>query len=259
MKMNNYFEHIHDYLDGLLSQEENAAFDKELSINEALREETQSQKRLMDILKGQLIADQNLEDFKSSLKSYQKSYFGTSEAKASSEQANRLKEKQIPKTTSLRRWSMVIGVAACLLIGLNFLGIFSPNLMRLPAIPSETTRGGNNEQTLTEAIARYNAKEYDKSIPLFSTLLEKDSANIRFQYYLGLSHFGNKQLQEAVDILQPIAEGSSIYSDAATYYIAVIFWQENKNDQSASYAAKVLENSPYYKKAQLLLKKVSGF
>lgn len=246
--MENYFDKIQDYLDGLLSKGEDEDFKKELDLNAGLRKETENQKHLNEVIANRIKAEKGLNNLKHSLESNRATYFGSTKEKDS------LSSKS--KIISIKKWYISMAVAASILIGLNFMGIFSTDLAQLPSIQSEKTRGNNDQSILTEAIDKYNIQEYDESAILFSSLLEKDSTNVRFQYYLGLSYLGDKQPQVALELLLPIANGSSIYAEDATYFTAIAAWKQNQIDIATKYAKKIPSESAYYKNAKKLLKKV---
>ncbi len=251
--MKNYFDKIQDYLDGLLSQEEQNSFEKELSLNKELKDETQSQRYLNETIESRIKATDKLGKLKHNLKNNGKIYFSSSTADILKTQSTSTKGRIF----SIKKWGISIAAAACLLIGLNFLGVFSANLSQLPAIQSEITRGHNDQKILTAAIDQFNAEEYKRSIVLFSDLLKKDSINVRFQYYLGLSYLGDKQFQDAADILISIADGNSTYAEDASYFAAIAAWQQDKNDIAVKLLKRISSESTYYKKAKKLLKKLS--
>ncbi len=260
--MENYFDKIQDYLEDLLSKEEQAIFEKELNLNEELKKETENQRYLNQVIKDRISAKKGLEDFKSTLKSNRSIYFDSSQEntltskEAIANDLPNLSNTPTGKVISIKKWSISIAIAACLLIGLNFLGIFSTDLTQLPTIQSEITRNNNDQSVLIEAINNFNKKEYKNSTNLFSSLIEKDANNIRFQYYLGLSYLGDKQPQYASTLLIPIADGSSIYAEDAAYFAAIAAWQQQQINIATSYAEKISSKNPYYKKAQKLLKKI---
>lgn len=247
--MKNYFDQVQDYLDDNLSEEALRDFEKELSINEELKQEVNEQQKLIDLLKRRIETNKGLESFHETLESKRKIYFDTpslSEDLSSS----------TTKTFSLRKWSVSIGIAATLLIGLNFLGVFSTNLNKLPVLQSEITRSGSEEgDVLNTAVASFNEKDYKKSIQLFSELAALDSTNTRFNHYLGLSYVGDERWQEAIDVLVPLANGSSLYREDAAYFVALSAWELKDYNLTKEYADKVSVNNSYYKKAQKLLKK----
>lgn len=249
--MKNYFNQIQDYLDNLLSEEERQDFEKELFINEKLKQEMQEQKKLVALLERRIETNKGLESFHATLESKRKIYFDSPSIAT-----------DVPtpstKTFSLKKWGLSIGIAASLLIGLNFLGVFSSNLNELPVLQSEITRGGNNdEDVLNAAVTSFNDKDYKESILLFSELATSDSTNTRFNHYLGLSYVGDEHWQEAIDVLIPLANGNSLYREDAAYFVALSAWELKDPSLTKKYASIISENNSYYKKAQKLLKKIN--
>lgn len=263
--MKNYFTQIQDYLDGLLSQEEQEDFERELSLNEELNKETAIQKRLIEVITARVEADKGLKELKVTLNNNRKQYFSSvteSGLNQSNGNENRVStnldtptDKKVKEFT-FKKWGISIAAAACLLIGLNFLGLFSTNLEALPTLQSEITRSNNKQFTLTEAIEHFNSKDYKQSTLLFSDLLKEDSSNVRFQYYLALSYFGEELFEEAASQLESIANGQSLYAQDAAYFYAISTWKLDKNNLAIEYAKKVSSTNSYYKKAQKLIKKL---
>lgn len=262
--MKNYFDQIQDYLDGHLSQGEQEDFERELSLNEDLNKETVAQKHLIEVITARIKADKELKELKETLNNNRKRYFNSateSELNQNNENENTVSKLNAPtdkkvKEFTFKKWGISIAAAACLLIGLNFLGIFSANLEALPTLQSEITRSNDNQLTLTEAIDHFNSKEYKQSTLLFSDLLKDDPSNVRFQYYLALSYFGEEHFQEAENRLQLIADGHSLYAQDAAYFYAIRAWKQNKKDLAIEYANKVSPTNSNYKKARKLIKKL---
>lgn len=247
--MENQFIKIQDYLDDLLPEEERQLFEKELVINRELRDETELQRKINNTIHSRIEAQQGLMALQSTLANSKKQYFES----VISDNEN---IEPSPKVLPLKRWGITIAVAACLLMGLNFLGIFNSNLGQLPSLSSEVTRGSEDPGLLTDAISSFNEKDYKKSIQLFSELSVSNPTGARFQYYLALSYIGDKRWSEAIDTAIPIAEGTSLYHEDAAYFAALAALKLNDNNLALNYANKVSENSAYYKKAQRIIKKV---
>lgn len=246
--MKNYFNQVQDYLDDNLSEEALRDFETELSINEELKQEVKEQQKLIDLLKHRIETNKGLVSFHETLESKRKIYFDTPSLPTDLTPSS-------TKTFSFKKWGVSIGIAATLLIGLDFLGVFSANLNKLPVLQSEVTRSGSAEgEVLNTAVASFNDQDYKKSIQLFSELATIDSTNTRFNHYLGLSYVGDKRWQEAVDVLIPLANGNSLYREDAAYFVALSAWELKDYNLTKEYANKVSENNSYYKKAQKLLK-----
>lgn len=247
--MENYFSQIQDYLDGLLSEEERQLFEKELLINKELREEIALQRKINDTIRNRIEAQEGLTALKSTLDKTQKQYF---------ESASSADDVIVPSRNvfSFKKWGIAIGVAACLLISLNFLGIFNTGLHNVPSLPAEVTRNSDDQVLLTNAITSFNQKDFKKSIPLFSELTSAHPTSTRFQYYLALSYIGDKRWSDAMDTAIPVADGTSLYKDDAAYFTALAAWELNNESLALNYAKKVSKSSEYYGKAQRIIKKI---
>ncbi len=246
--MEKYIDKIQDFLDGLLSEEERNSFEKELATNDELMEEVRMQKKLNEVIRSRIEASVRIDELKVSLAKNREKYFVSSISKIKNSLST-------PKVFSLKKWTITIGVAACLLLGLNFLGVFSPSLNELPLLTSEVVRSSNNKNEVNDAIASFNAKNYNESIQLFTALTKKAPLNSRFQYYLALSYMGKKEWKDAKDTFIPIAEGNSIFREDAAYFTAVAALELEDKKLALAYAKRVSKDSQYYKKAQRIIKK----
>lgn len=247
--MENQFIKIQDYLDDLLSEEERQLFEKELAINRELKDETELQKKINGTIRSRIEAQEGLMALKSTLAKSKKQYFESAPSES---------ERIVPlgKVSPFKKWGITIAVAACLLVGLNFLDIFSPSLSQLPSLSSEITRSSEDPVLLSDAITAFNQKDYKVSANLFSELSVSNPTNVRFQYYLALSYIGDKRWSDAIDTAIPIAEGTSLYNEDAAYFTALAALELNDKSLALNYVRKVSENSAYYKKAQRIIKKI---
>lgn len=246
--MDNYSEKIQDYIDGLLSDAEKQSFEDALAKDEGLRKETELQQQIQDVLSVRNNSEQGLQELKATLSEKGKEYF--------SSPPKTIALKPSLRRKILSRWGIGAGVAACILIGLAFFGVFSSDLNQLPILQSEVVRGATNNDNISMAINAFNHKDYKTSIRLFSEISEKDKDAVRFKYYLGLSYCGDKQYESATEILIPVADGVSLYQDKAAYYIAVAAKESGKKQLALKYVQKVSKGSPYYNKASRLIKKL---
>ncbi len=242
--MDNYFEQIQDYLDGTLPPEDRQRFEEELARNVDLQLETDRQRMLGETLRKRLVAEHDVPALRATLKDVSDQYFSDTVKK---------------KRPTLIRWLIPLAAAACLLVVSNWLGWFATDYDALPRISVSATRGVDQEEGFREAAEAFNDANYARSSDLFGALAYQDTGTVRNRYYLGLSYFGSKDLEQAVGALTPVADGSSVFADDARYFLAVALWRLGKLDEALRYAEQVSPSSPYRKKAgklvDLLMKK----
>lgn len=234
--MQNYFEHIFDYLDGTLPPEEKHLFEAELQVNQDLRKETARQRDLQAILRKQIRAEDKIIPLNSTLTEVGDAYF---------------KKKD---RVRILRWLLPVTVAACLLVVFRFWS--DPAFEKLPGMPSATQRGDRGDATYEQAVKAYNEGDYPASILHLSALAAAEEPPARYTYYLGLSYLGKKEYAAAARELREVAEGKSVFAPDACYFLGVAFWKTKQNVEAGAYLERVPQSSSYYEKAQKLNKRL---
>ena len=235
--MDNYFEHIQDYLDGSLAPADMRRFEEALTNDADLRRETAHQRMLRETIAKQLEASQGVPALTETLQAASRAHF----AKA-----------RKPKYPSVVRWLIPLAAAACLLLVLTIPGLWTVNFERLPDMPVSVTRGVGSDDLALQAAEAFNAKDYSRSVQLLEALVAHDTANMRNRYYLGLSYLGAERHQQSADVLRPVADGKAVYADDARYFLAVALWRLGDAGKALRYATQVTPRSSYHQKAQKL-------
>ncbi|MFB2120425.1 tetratricopeptide repeat protein [Parapedobacter sp. 2B3] len=241
--MDNFFESIQDYLDGALSPEEHQRFERELERNEPLLLETDNQRMLREVLGKQVAAAPMIPLLRNTLKEVSDRHFGSVRKK---------------KKITVVRWLAPLAAAAVILVVVNFMGWFAADYDALPPMPSSVTRGAVDDSAVSQATEAYNVGDYLQSIGLFRQLMAADPTVARYPYYLGLSYIGNEDYQRAIEQLQAVADGKSVFAEDACYFTAVALWKLGKDKEALVYMRKVTEASEYYRKAEKLRNKLDN-
>lgn len=241
--MENYFEYIQDYLDGILPTEERGRFEQELERNEVLRLETAQQRMLRAVIEKQLAATAMIPALQATLEEVGNRHF---------------RKRAGRKRYITLRWLAPMAVAASLLLVFNFLGWFATDYEALPDMPAAVMRGSDGEDALVLAAEAYNAENYTRSIELLQTLMAADPTAARYPYYLGLSYIGSEDYPRAIAQLQAVADGKSVFADDARYFLAVALWRSGKVEEATSHAARVTDKSAFHKKAEKLSRKLTN-
>lgn len=236
--MDNYFEHIQDYLDDILSPEDRQRFEEELARNANLRSETDHQRSLRETLGKRLAANEGVPAFVQTLQTVSDAHF------------SKPKER---KRFTVVRWLIPVVAAACLLLVFILPGRWSVDYEALPDLPVSVTRGVGAENRSRQAAEAFNAKDYQRSIQLLQPLIAKDTTQIRYRYYLGLSYLGLKDYRQSADVLSTVADGKAVYADDARYFLAVALWRLDELDEALRYAERVTSQSEYHRKARKLV------
>src|SRR5690606_33975499 len=160
-------ELIQDYIDGVLSAEDQDAFDNLWETDSSFQEEVGLQQELHAVLRKRLLADDG--PLRQTLGDAEKSF-----------------RTEKGKIWVWRRWIIPIAAAACLLI-LGRLFLFPVSYYQLPEMRSEIVRGDINSEKnqYEQAVRAFNEKDYVESTKLLKQLLPEDSSVLQYQYYLG--------------------------------------------------------------------------
>lgn len=240
--MDNYFEQIQGYLDGTLSTREHQRFEAELKTNAELQRETGHQRMLRETITKHMEAESRAAALKETLQRTGGEYFGN-------------KARSTGKTVV--RWMVAAMAAACLLIVGNFMGWFAPSYDTLPEMPLLTSRSHGQDSIYSEAAEAFNAGDYPMSTELLRSIFDQDTAMVRNRHYLGLSLVGERKYSEALDALQPVADGNSLFASEASYFMAVILSELGRDGEAMHYAERVSVDSEYRKKAKRLLRNLA--
>lgn len=101
------------------------------------------------------------------------------------------------------------------------------------------------------AYCYFNVKDFQKAQPLFGSIREiKNKYYIQANYYYGFISYYNKQYDDALTSFQRVVNEPK-YSTIVPYYIAEIYYFQNKREQLISYAEPLLQNGNLYYEAEL--------
>ncbi len=240
--MENYFDKIHEYIDGLLNDEEKHRFEQELAVNPLLAKELELQQHMSKVITRHVHAEEGAERLKKSLDPLGKEYFNDHSGSG--------------KGIKLSRWIIPVTIAASIALLFLIKVVYHGASQQLPKMNAVVTRGATPEkETHNKAVDAFNNENYQLSHSLLESLHQAEPANAEFSYYLGLSSFGQEQYERAAIELKPIADGVSVYKEDAAYFTAYAYSKTGHKEQAVIYAGRVSKKSVYYEKALELIKK----
>jgi len=234
-------ELIQDYIDQVLSPDDQERFDALYEEDVEFRSEVQLQQEISAILTHRLSGEEQA--LRSNL----------AEAEA------RYRAGKERNVVPWKRWITPLIAAACILITMKI--VFFPSdsaLYDLPEMRSEIVRGSQRsaEERYEEAVKAFNTKEYARSSSILSELYQSDATILQYQFYLGLSLIGEGKFDEAGQYLSTIAEGASVFKAEANYYLAVALFKSGKKEEATERLSRIDESSTIYERAQKLLDKI---
>jgi hypothetical protein len=230
-------EKIQDYIDGLLKGEELLAFEQELATDLQLREQLNLHRKVQSILARRTNSGED--ELRTHLH----------EAAT----AHRRPEGN-NKSKSLYRILVPILAAAGILIVIKFSLYTSSTLYQLPVMESEIVRGAGEDGKYEDAVISFNNKSFSQARDILDQLIYSDSLNVQYSYYHALTYYGEENWSEAIAKLEAIAGGESVFAREATYYLAVAYSKENKNEKAILLLQQIKSDDELGTKANKLLK-----
>lgn len=168
-----------------------------------------------------------------------------------------LSKLKVPVSKSKAKW-IPYSIAASIIIILSLVGYLFLNSTDIQDIaerelaivypPPTTTRGVSelNEHFLKAAI-QYAEGNFDEAVASFSLAIEGEPNNITCQFYLGLSNLYSKNpdYNEAIRNLVTASETDNLISIRATWYLALVYIQQNELTKAKQYLQKVVEDNSF--------------
>lgn len=193
------------YLQGELADDAKNEFEKQLLEDPELASEFETFKDVHLQLNVKFGIEQEREAFKENLKQISEKHFHTK-----------------TKVIGLKPWYLAVAASVAVLFGLFFFN-YNQNPVfgdyNNPEQASFTVRGTVNE-TLKQAEEAYNAKRYNKAIPLFETALQKQKT-AEIQFFYGVSLLEESHYLKAEAVFNELKEGTSVYKEKAVWYLAL--------------------------------------
>ncbi len=90
---------------------------------------------------------------------------------------------------------------------------------------------GEQDNVMLQAQEFYNQKEYDKALPYFDQLLNKNEAQFDLQLYRGICYLRNNQYDKALQDFNFVSNSKSIYTQQAYWYEALCKLKQNKIEE----------------------------
>ncbi|MVZ63877.1 hypothetical protein [Sphingobacterium humi] len=235
-------ELIEDYIDQVLTEEDQLIFDDLLERDPNFKRELELRLELHKLLARRL--DPNNDELRFSIQEAENSY-----------------KKEGKKDTiilPLIKWFIpVIAAASLIFVGRFFYYTQFPSI-ELPEMTSETVRGNQNltNDHYEKAVVYFNNKEYKNSSIHLKKLVDSIPTNVVYNYYYGLSLLGEQNYGEALGFLLVIGDGTSVFANEANYYAAAAYFKLEDMVNAQARINKIQETSKVYKKGQELLRKI---
>ena len=194
-----------EYLQGELTIEAKNDFEKQLVEDPEFASEFETFKNIQFQLDNKFGFEQERQAFKENLSQIAEKHFDNK-----------------PKVIGLKPWYLAVAASVAVLFGLFFFN-YNQNPVygdyNNPEHASFTERSTSDE-TLKQAEKAYNHKTYNKAIPLFETILQKNKT-AEIQFFYGVSLLEESHYIKAEAIFNELKAGSSAYKEKAVWYLAL--------------------------------------
>jgi tetratricopeptide (TPR) repeat protein len=227
---------IEDYLDGLLSSEEQQTFEDAMKNDKALANKV----AIVKEINHTIATEGKLKNFKKTLEPISNAHFPNNK-KSATKQATIIRPIKSNRKMWLMAASFLVLVVSSVLIW-NVLKSETVDATELFAANYEpfnvNQRGENDDLTDIEkqTLETYNAKDFAAAIPLLEQLSTENPTDEQLILQLGSAYLSTNEVEKAIAIFQKINTESVNYQ-AAQWYLALAYLQ---NDE-IEIAKKILE------------------
>ncbi|MGH2665906.1 tetratricopeptide repeat protein [Flavobacterium sp.] len=228
-----------NYLNNEMLPEEKSDFELRLQNDEKFREDFNSYKETTQFLNSKFSEETN--DFKENLKSISKDYFSENQQDKS-------------KLISFKPWQYAVAASITILFGTWFL-MQNTNPEYGDYNQHENAyfiERGIEDVNLKKAQDFFNAKEYKNAVMAFEKV--DNLKNPELQYFYAIALIETNDFAKAAILLDNIKEGTSVYKDKATWYLALLELKQHKIPACKSLLEQIPSDAEDFEKAQKLLK-----
>ena len=231
------YDLIEQYLAGELKGAALADFEQQLNVDPSLQKEIELHAKVAATLKGEKV-----HELRSVITSVDQNW-------------------QAPQARRIpMRW--VMGIAASLALLITAIFLFRPQqdpfVAYFEVYPTTfLTRYDTTNQMILAATQAYNDGSYKDAITQLENLIQTNSNDLRYPFYLGLSHLASEAPDKAIPYLTQVAEEpGNLLQEQARWYQALAYLRVGKSEQ-AKFILELIEADDFKgKEAKELLRKL---
>jgi len=237
------FENIDNYLNDELPDLEREAFEARLEKDAELEEQFRLYSEVHHVLSEHFDRSEEEQALRGKLKQKQKHYFN----------------ENIPKKSSKKLWISFISVAAAAIIIFLLWNPWQQNALNHYGqieMTNPTVRGNEQNERMIRAAQLFNAGDYQKVLPLLDSAVKIQPDNAQNLFYRGVTILHLNKNEKALQDLQKVFNGTSVYRFEAAYFIGLSYYNTEEKDSCRKWLKKIPEDAAVADKAQRLLKKL---
>jgi hypothetical protein len=240
---------LESYINSELSDEELASFETELTSNKKLQEEIELIKNI-DLA----LNETDVMQLRSNLQGIAGEIASNKQTERSF--AGRFKAKRIVLSTVAASLILLLGITG--IISRQSGDIYQKFYTRYEATGIVRSANTSANQTLTQALQKFENQDYKAALDLFSEIIAKDQNNMVGHFYAGVSLQETGKYQNAIEEYQTvIIDKDNLFTEQAEWYIGLCYLQTNEDKKAYKQFKKIAKNEGFYQhKAQAILNKI---
>nr|WP_321228174.1 hypothetical protein [uncultured Psychroserpens sp.] len=255
---------INNYLQGLLSENEQNSFLERLEFDSNFRDTFKLEEQLFNSLNEDSWSF--IEQKNSEVDEYL-NLLEEDDLKKLKKTLNRVSEefKETPKKKTKYRFYYLAAASIALLISLSiFLNQDASNqelvndYLDTSRLPSFVSRGEASIDDLIEAQHYFENEDYQRSLDIFTTALETNTTNASIYLYTGISQMRLEKYTAAELTFDKLIQSDLLDAQKGHWYKALLYLKQDKVVESKIMLEKIVANSYYnHSKAKELLEKLN--
>jgi TolA-binding protein len=112
--------------------------------------------------------------------------------------------------------------------------------------PMTRSSGINSADEFSLAVEKYRSGDYISAKASFSGLSSADPSSIATRFMLGLSCLAMNEFDNAVGLLEKIAESTGTYRKEATWYLGLAYLKKGEKEKAAKCFGSLVSSPGYY-------------
>jgi tetratricopeptide (TPR) repeat protein len=120
-----------------------------------------------------------------------------------------------------------------------------------------TERGTTTDSLQLLSDSLFNTKNYTAAAPIIEQYLATNEQATDYKLALGYSYLQTNEFEKAQTIFSEIAQGTTLYTNKANWYMALLLLKQNNKEACAAQLKLIEESASNYKQAQALLKAIT--
>ncbi|MBK8491318.1 MAG: hypothetical protein IPL49_10620 [Saprospirales bacterium] len=238
--MKELYDLFESYLEKELTEKEIQAFELKLKEDSPFREQFESYQALRRQYQDSWKHEETDHSLKQTLQTLGNEYFASP-----------------PKKKIAPLWFIIPTLAAaCALLVFLFRPGADLYTRYFQAPPAAFTEKGDGQQWYQQAEQAYNQGDFATASGLMDSILQKNPDAVQIAFYKGISLLELGQLAACRAVLEPLAEGTSSFSEDAQWFVSMAYLKEKNYAASLSELQKIPAGSVWEEKAEILKKEL---